>query len=191
MFILGVRLHSLFLTPLIILGVPSQAVLGLEVPVGIVVALAGALGMFLRLPRLASSASLSLIALLVWGKIVMNFLRIPPPDTALLLLQFVAIVLLMEASRVVLSYDEECRELEGKEDDVSKSARLELIGWLRGQLVGHVRLGVSTLALSMALLVIGGFSGVSVSQVYFSAAFVLLFVGALLFLLIHRREPEG
>jgi hypothetical protein len=185
-----VRLHFLFLTPLIILGVPSQAVLGLEVPVGILVGLAGALGMFLRLPRLASSASLSLIALLVWGKIAMNILRIPPPDTALLLVQFIAIVFLMEASRVVLSYDEECRELKGKEDDVSNSARLELVGWLRGQLVGQARLGVSTLALSMALLVIGGFSGVSVSQVYFSAAFILIFVGALLFLLIHRREPE-
>jgi hypothetical protein len=173
------------------LGIPSQAILELQVPVGIVVALAGVLGMFLRLSRLASSASLSLISLLVWGKVAMNILRIPPPDTALLLLQFVAIVFLMEASRAVLSYDEECRELRGKEDDSSNSARLELVGWIRGQLRGQANLGVSTLALSMVLLVIGGFSGVSVSQVYFSATLVLLFVGALLFLLIHRREPEG
>jgi hypothetical protein len=173
------------------LGVPSQAVFGLGLLVGIVVVLTGVLGMFLRLSRLASSASLSLIALLVWGKVAMNILRVPPPDTALLLLQFVAVVFLMEASRVVLSYDEECRELKGKEDNFSKRASLELVGWLRGQLRGQATLGVSTLALSMVLLVIGGFSGVSISQVYFSAALVLLFVGALLFLLIHRREPEG
>ncbi len=165
--------------------------MGLGVPVGIVVALAGVLGMFSGLSSLASSASLSLIALLVWGKVAMDILGILPPDTALLLLQFVAVVFLMEASRIVLSYDEERRELKGKEDKFSNSARWELVGWLRGQLRGQAKLGVSALALSMALLVIGGFSGVSVSQVYFSAALVLLFVGALLFLLIHRREPEG
>jgi hypothetical protein len=186
-----VRLHLLLLTPWIMLGIPSQAILGLEVPVGIVVALAGVLGMLLRLLRLALSASLSLISLLVWGKVTMSILRIPPPDTALLLVQFVAIVFLMEASRVILSYDEECRELKGKEDNFSNRASLELVGWLRGQLRGQAKLGVSTLALSVVLLVIGGFSGVSISRVYFSATLVLLFVGALLFLLIHRREPEG
>jgi len=90
-----------------------------------------------------------------------------------------------------LSYDEEYRELNGRDDNFSNIASLELVGWLRGQLRGQAKLGVSTLALSMVLLVIGGFSGVSISQVYFSAALVLLFVGALLFLLIHRREPEG
>jgi len=186
-----VRLHLLFLTPWIMLGIPSQAILGLAVPVGIVVALAGVLGMLLRLSRLASSASLSLISLLIWGKVAINILRIPPPDTALLLLQFVAVLFLMEASRVVLSYDQERRELEGKEDSFSNNTRLELVGWLRGQLRGQAKLGLSTLALSTVLLVIGGLSGVSISEVYFSATLVLLFVGALLFLLIHRREPEG
>jgi len=165
--------------------------LGLAVPAGIIIALSGVLGMILGLSRLASSASLSLISLLVWGKIATNILKTPPPDTALLLSQFVATIFLMEASRVVLSYDEEYRELNGRDDNFSNIASLELVGWLRGQLRGQAKLGVSTLALSMVLLVIGGFSGVSISQVYFSAALVLLFVGALLFLLIHRREPEG
>ena len=90
-----------------------------------------------------------------------------------------------------MSYDEEYRELNGRDDNFSNIASLELVGWLQEQLRGQAKLGVSTLALSMVLLVIGGFSGVSISQVYFSAALVLLFVGALLFLLIHRREPEG
>jgi hypothetical protein len=45
-------------------------------------------------------------------------------------------------------------------------------------------------ALSLGLLVLGGFSSISINQLAFSAALVLVAVGVLLFLLTNRREPD-
>jgi len=96
----------------------------------------------------------------------------------------------MEASRVVLSYDKEESELAGRTDDMSQAARGRLGLWVTGQLSRQARLVAGALGLSLILLVLGGFTSVSVNQLSFSAILVLFVVGALLFLITQRREPE-
>jgi len=106
------------------------------------------------------------------------------------LVQFVAVIFFMEASRVVLSFDAENGELAGKQDELSRGLMGKLVGWTQGQLVGQGRIVLVALGLSLLLLVIGGFTSVSINQLGFSAALVLVVVGVLLFLVTQRREPE-
>jgi hypothetical protein len=132
----------------------------------------------------------TLLVLLVAGKVGTDLALAPNPDTAVLLLQFVAVIFFMEASRVVLSFDTETSELGGKTDDMSQAIRERLSMWVRGQLGRQARLMIGALGLSLVLLVLGGFTSVSVNQLAFSAILVLLVVGALVFLITQRREPE-
>jgi hypothetical protein len=106
------------------------------------------------------------------------------------LLQFVAVIFFMEASRVVLSFDREAGELARRTDEMSQAARERLGIWVRSQLSRQARLIGGALGLSLVLLVLGGFTSVSINQLSFSAVLVLLVVGALLFLITQRREPE-
>jgi len=62
--------------------------------------------------------------------------------------------------------------------------------WVKGQLSRQARLTIGALGLSLVLLVLGGFTSVSINQLAFSAVLVLLVVGALVFLITQRREPE-
>ena len=96
----------------------------------------------------------------------------------------------MEASRVVISYDKEAGELAGRTDELSQAAKGRLVIWVRGQLSRQARLIAGALGLSLVLLVLGGLTSVSINQLSFSAVLVLLVVGALLFLITQRREPE-
>lgn len=184
------RVHYLFLAPWIVLAVPSRVFIGLGILIVLVVNVVGLAGTFGRKQRLSILSSAMLLALLVAGKVGTDLTTAPNPDTAILLLQFVAIMFFMEASRVVLSFDAEAGELEVRTDDMSKAIRERLGVWVKGQLGRQARLMMGALGLSLVLLVLGGFTSVSVNQLAFSAILVLLVVGALVFLITQRREPE-
>jgi hypothetical protein len=185
-----VRFHYLFLAPWIVLSVPSQVFLGWGILSVLAIVAVGLAGMLAGKELLATLASVMLLGLLVAGKVGTDLARAPAPDTAVLLLQFVAVIFFMEASRVVMAFDKETRELAGRTDDMSIAVRNRLGKWVVGQLSRQARLVIGALGLSLVLLVVGGFSSVSVNQLAFSATLVLLVVGALLFLITQRREPE-
>jgi hypothetical protein len=187
---LTVRLQSLFLAPWIVFGVPSQVFLGLGTLIVLVIVIVGLAGMFGKEQSLATLASVLLLVVLVAGKVGIDLSRAPNPDTAVLLVQFVAVIFFLEASSTVLSFDEETRELGGRTDDMSQAIKDRLGVWVRGQLSRQGRLMIGTLGLSLVLLVLGGFSSVSINQLAFSAILVVLVVGSLLFLITQRREPE-
>jgi hypothetical protein len=180
----------LILAPWIVLGVPSQVFLGLGLPIILVIVAVGLSGMLAGKQALTPLTSVLLLALLVAGKVGTDLTRAPAPDTAVLLLEFVAVIFFMEASRVVLSFDQESSELAGRTDDMSQAARERLGKWVTGQLSRQARLVTGALGLSLVLLVLGGFTSVSINQLSFSAVLVLLVVGALLFLITQKREPE-
>jgi len=188
--LLFVRFHYLILAPLIILGGPSQIFQGFGFPLLLIIIALGLSGMLARKQVLTTLASVGLLASLLAGKVGTDLAKAPAPDTAVLLLEFIAIIFFMEASRVVLSYDKEESELAGRTDDMSQAARGRLGLWVTGQLSRQARLVAGALGLSLILLVLGGFTSVSVNQLSFSAILVLFVVGALLFLITQRREPE-
>ncbi|OLD14284.1 MAG: hypothetical protein AUI50_05675 [Crenarchaeota archaeon 13_1_40CM_2_52_14] len=185
-----VRFHYLILAPWIVLGVPSQVFLGLGLSIILVIVAVGLSGTLARQQVLTTLASVGLLVVLVAGKVGSDLSRAPAPDTAVLLFEFVAVIFFMEASRVVLSYDEEAKELAGRGDDMSQAVRERLGKWVSGQLSKQGNLVAGALGLSLVLLVLGGFTSVSINQLSFSAILVLLIVGALLFLITQRREPE-
>jgi len=184
------KLHYLFLAPWIVLAVPSQVFLGFGVLIVLVVGFLGLYGMFAKKQAFTILASVMLLVVLVAGKIATDLTRASSPDTSVLLLQLVAVIFFMEASRVVLSFDREMGELAGRMDDMSRAVRGRLVMWLTGLLTRQARLMTGALGLSLVLLVLGGFAGISISQPALSAILVLLVVGALLFLITQRREPE-
>ena len=163
---------------------------GLQVPAVLIVSGVGLVGTLGKREVLARGASLSLFGLIIGGKVGEDLLGTAGLDTAVLLVQFVAVIFFMEASRVVLSFDAENGELAGKQDELSRGLMGKLVGWTQGQLVGQGRIVLVALGLSLLLLVIGGFTSVSINQLGFSAALVLVVVGVLLFLVTQRREPE-
>jgi len=187
---LVVKLQYVFLSPLILLAVPVEALSGLQVPAILIVLLVGSLGMLRRNESFARGASLSLLVTVIGGKVSTDILGRVAPDTAGLLLEFVAVIFFMEAGKVVISFEVENRELAEKQDELSLSLAGKLALWAQGQLAGQARIATAASALSLGLLVLGGFSSISINQLAFSAALVLVAVGVLLFLLTDRREPE-
>jgi hypothetical protein len=185
-----VKLQYLFLSPLIIFGVPSNALLGLQVPVVLIILCVGSVGILWRNELLASGASLALLGAIIGGKVGLDLLGGAAPDTAVLLSEFVLVIFFMEAGKVVISFEKTNRELAGKQDELSQSLAGRLASWAQGQLTGQARIATGASALSLALLVLGGLSSVSINQLAFSAALVLVAVGVLLFLLTNKREPE-
>ena len=124
------------------------------------------------------------------GKVGTDLTIAPNPDTAVLLFQFVAVIFFMETSRVVLSFDQETSELGRRTDEMSQAIRERLGVWVKGQIGRQARIMIGALGLSLVLLIIGGFTSVSINQLSFSALLVLLVVSALVFLITQRREPE-
>jgi hypothetical protein len=185
-----VRLHYLLLAPWIVLSIPLEVFFGLGILIVFAIVIVGLLGMFTNRQRLASSASLALLVVIVAGKVGTDLVRAAAPDTLVLLVQFVAVIFFMEASRVVLSFDREIGELGEKMDEVSQAVRKRLDIWMMGQLTRQGRLIVGALGLSLLLLVLGGFTSVSVNVPVLSALFVIIVVVVLLFLITQRREPE-
>ncbi len=187
---LVVRLHYLVLVPWIVLAIPSQVLLGLGILLVLVIMSVGLYGMLTKKQMSVTLASVALLLVLLAGKVGSDLARAPAPDTAVLLVQFVSVIFFMEASRVVLSFDRESSELGGRTDEGARAVIERSEKWVRGQLVGQARLSIGALGLSLVLLVLGGFTSVSINQLAFSAILVLIVVGALLFLITQRREPE-
>ncbi len=184
------RLHYLVLVPWIVLAIPSQVLLGLGILLVLVIMSVGLYGMLTKKQMSVTLASVALLLVLLAGKVGSDLARAPAPDTAVLLVQFVSVIFFMEASRVVLSFDRESSELGGRTDEGARAVIERSEKWVRGQLVGQARLSIGALGLSLVLLVLGGFTSVSINQLAFSAILVLIVVGALLFLITQRREPE-
>lgn len=153
----------------------------------VVVGLAGTL---LRNRTAVWLASVSLLLLIVWGKIADDLYGLPEPDSALLLFQFLLVIFLMEASTVALTFDSTIKQLEGKKDDLSALARMRVVKWERVQLFSLGKLTAAAFGLSLGLLVLGSLVSVSVNQVAFSGVLVLAAVVAIFVLLIYKREPE-
>jgi len=134
-------------------------------------------------------ASSSLLFLILWAKVVSDLEGLPSPDTAVLLLQCLATVFLLEDSATVIQY----RIVSGQiviAKDVSDTTRARLDRWALGQLTGLAKLFLGSFLLSLALLVIGSVISVSVNQLYLTGALALGAVVAIFFLLTYRREPE-
>jgi hypothetical protein len=180
----------LVLVPWIVLAVPAQLFLGFGIAIVLVIMAVGLYGMLARKQASTTLASVALLVVLLAGKVGIDLARVSSPDTAVLLVQFLSVIFFMEASKVVLSFDKEWSELGGRTDDGAKAVSARLETWIRGQLTSQARLSIGALGLSLVLLVLGGFTSVSINQIAFSAVLVLLVVGALLFLITQRREPE-
>ena len=184
------RFHYLVLGPWIVLAIPSQVLLGLGILLVLVIMSVGLYGMLTKKQMSVTLASVALLLVLLAGKVGSDLARAPAPDTAVLLVQFVSVIFFMEASRVVLSFDRESSELDGRTDEGARAVIERSEKWVRGQLVGQAKLSIGALGLSLVLLVLGGFTSVSINHLAFSAILVLVVVGALLFLITQRREPE-
>jgi len=135
-------------------------------------------------------ASASLMLLLIWGKVAGDLYGLPGPDSALLLLQFMLVIFLMEASTTTLTFDYTIKQLKGKDDDLSAMARIRVTEWERVQLLNLGKLTIASFGLTLGLLILGSLVSVSVNQIAFSGILVLAAFVAIFLLLTYRREPE-
>jgi peptidoglycan/LPS O-acetylase OafA/YrhL len=173
-----------------VLSVPLGVFFGLGIPIVFVIVVFGLLGMFGRKQGFASFASLALLAVIIAGKVGTDLGKTVAPDTLVLLVQFIGVIFFMEASKVILSFDRETVELGERVDEVSEAIRKRLNTWVSGQLSKQARLIVGTLGLSLLLLILGGFTGISVNEPVPLSLLAIIVVVALLFLITQRREPE-
>ncbi len=150
----------------------------------------GMTGMAKRSRTTASLASVSMLLLMIWAKIASDLFGLPAPDTGVLLLQFMLVIFLMEASNTALSFRTTLRLLENMNDVASTAARKRVTRWANNQLMGLAKLTLGAFMLSIGLLVFGSLVNVSVDQLAFAGILVLASVIAIVFLLTHRREPE-
>ncbi len=185
-----VKFQHLFLSPLVVLPIPVIALSGQSVALTVAVAAIGLSGMILRKQTIAAAGSISLLALVVWGKAAATIIKTASPDTALLLIEFTAVLVFLEASSATLSFEDEYAKLKHKNDELSEAFRAQLQLWLRSQLTNQGKLASVALGLSMILLPVAGLTSISNNQLVFSATLALVAVIVLLFLVTHRREPE-
>jgi hypothetical protein len=156
-----------------------------------VIVVVGVGGMITRNRTAARTASLSLIGLVVWSKTASDIYKLPGPDTAVLLLQFLTTVFLMEASTITITFREEFSLLSKMNDKVSEAAQAQLSGWVVGQVAHLGELTIGAFLLSLGLLVLGGLIGITVDQLAITGIMVLAAIVAILILLTYRREPES
>jgi len=135
-------------------------------------------------------ASASLLLLLIWGKVARDLYGLPGPDSALLLLRFMLVIFLMEASTTTLTFDYTIRQMEGKDDDLSAMARMRVTEWKRVQLLNLGKLTIASFGLTLGLLILGSLVSVSVNQIAFSGILVLAAFVAIFILLTYRRDPQ-
>jgi len=135
-------------------------------------------------------ASASLLLLLIWGKVARDLYGLPGPDSALLLLQFMLVIFLMEASTTTLTFDHTIKQLAGKDDNLSAIARARVTEWERVQLLNLGKLTIASFGLTLGLLILGSLVSVSINQIAFSGILVLAAFVAIFILLTYRREPE-
>jgi hypothetical protein len=184
------RINYLLLAPWIILSLPTPALGQQSILVAGTVAIIGFAGMLLGNRTAIYTASGILLSLIVWGKVAGDLYGAPGPDSALLLLQFMLVIFLMEASATVLTAGSAIKELGDKNDELSSLARMRVVNWQKVQLVSLGRLTLASFGLSLGLLILGSLVGVSVNQIAFSGILVLAAVIAIFVLVTYRREPE-
>ena len=184
------RINYVFLTPWIVLSLPPASLGQQSTLVTAIVAIVGLGGMLLRSRTTVWLASLSLLLLIVWGKVARDLYGLPGPDSALLLLQFMLVIFLMEASATTLTFDYTIKQMEGKDDDLSALARMRVTKWERVQLLNLGILTIASFGLTLGLLILGSVVSVSVNQIAFSGILVLAAFVAIFILLTYRREPQ-
>jgi hypothetical protein len=184
------RINHAFLVPLILFSIPSAALFQQQILLVAIITIVGLGGMLTTTPGAATAASVSLLALIVWGKVASDLYGLPGPDSALLLLQFMLVILLMEASKAELVMDSNFKRLKGRDDALSERARMQVVEWTKSQLVNLGKLTTAAFFLSLVLLVLGSLASVSINQIAFTGGLVIAAVVALLILLVYRREPE-
>jgi hypothetical protein len=184
------KINYAFLAPWIVLSLPQTAVLQEPLIVTAAVTIAGLAGMLSGKQALALLTSASLLGLIVWGKVDGDIHGLAGPDSALLLLQFMVVILLMEASTTALTFDSTYKRLRDENDYISVEAQARLIRWARAQLLNLGKLTAAAFGLSLALIVVGDVVSVSVNQIAVSGILVLVAVVVLLILITYRREPE-
>lgn len=184
------KVNHILLVPSILLTLPPAALFQQPILFLAILTIVGLTGMLLRKTVLASIASASLLFLIVWGKIASDIYSLPAPDSALLLIQFMLVIFLMEASNVVLILDSSQILLEGRTDEFSETARVRSLEWARVQFARLGRLTIASSTLALLLLVVGGVVSVPASHIAFSGILVLAAVAAIVILLTYRREPE-
>jgi len=184
------RINYVFLAPWIVLSLPPSALGQQSILVTAAVAIVGVVGMSLGNRAAIYAASGSLLLLIVWGKVAGDLYGFPGPDSAVLLLQFMLVIFLMEASITVLTLDSAIKPLEGKNDALSESARMRAMRWERVQLFNLGKLTAASFVLSLGLLILGSLVSISFNQIAFSGVLVLAAVVAIFVLLTYRREPE-
>jgi hypothetical protein len=185
------KVNHAFLVSWIVLSLPAAALFQIQLFVLAALTIIGLAGMLLKIPTASAAVSVSLLGLIVWGKIASDILSLPAEDSAVLLLQFIIVIFLMEASNAALTFDAAYSRLAGKDDEISIAARARLIRWVSAQLANLGKFAIATFGLSIGLLLVGGIFNVSFNQLAFSGILVLAAVVALLILLTYRREPEG
>jgi hypothetical protein len=175
---------------LIILSIPSSALEEQSILITGVVALVGSTGMLFRKRSAISVASASLLLLIIWGKVAGDLHGLAGPDSALLLLEFMLVIFLMDASSAALTFDVMIKRLEGKNDDISALARISVTRWVRAQLFNLGKLMTAAFVSSLGLQILGSLVSVSVNQIALTGILVLAAVLAIFILLVYRREPE-
>jgi hypothetical protein len=188
--VLAVRFHHIFLSPTVVLTIPPRALLDQNILVAIILGVVGLAGMLTGKRLLSLTASLSILSLLIWGKAATNILNTGAPDTAALMAEFTIVLLLTEASLVVLTFTKEYDVMNARDDELSRVLSRSLEAWLRNQLANQSRLASVALGLSIGLVPIAGLTSISSDQLIVSATLALLAVVVLMFLVIHRRESE-
>src|SRR6266516_5405381 len=128
------KINYVILAPWIILSLPTSALGRESILVTATVAIVGLSGMLLRNKTAVLAASGRLLVLIVWGKVTADLYGLPGPDRAVLLLQFMLVIFLMEASTTDLTVDSAIKPLVGKNDALSESARMRAMRWERVQL---------------------------------------------------------
>lgn len=184
------KANYLLLVPLVVLSLPPSSLFQLQVLVAAVLSLLGLGGMIVRNRTIISLVSVSLLCLIVWGKLASDLYRLTSIDSALLLLEFLIVIFLMEASNTAIIFDLTYEKLLNKSDDISLEARSGLVAWAKNQLVSLARTITGAFVLSLGLVVVGDIFSVSVNQLAVSGTLVLVAVGALLVLLTYGREPD-
>lgn len=185
-----IRINYLLLAPWIIFSLPPLVLGQQSILIVAGVTLVGTAGMLVRNRTAISTASAALLLVIIWSKIADDLYRLPGPDSAVLLLQFILVIFLMEASTTVLTFDSSIKELRGKTDELSSVARMRVTKWERVQLLSLGKLTLASFGLSLGLLILGGLISVSVNQIAFSGVLALAAVVAIFVLITFRREPE-
>jgi hypothetical protein len=185
-----VRINYVLLAPWIILSLPPLVIGQQSILVTVLVVIVGLAGMILPSRAAVLVASASLCLLIVWGKVASDLYRLPGPDSALLLFQFMLVISLMEASITVLAFDYSMKQLEDNDDDFSAIERERITEWVRVQLLNLGKLTIAASGLSLGLILLGSLVSVSVNLLAFSGSLALASVVSIFILLTYRREPE-